>query len=71
MYVRFVALYDYIYKPDECSFHSNECKFDDRALFLWVNADDNQFGWLPYKGETPSLGTETNGDHSMFDYLFL
>jgi hypothetical protein len=65
----FVALDDYMYKPGECSFRSNECTFDDGSLCSWTNAVGNQFDWLVRKGPTPSFDTGPDVDHSMLNYL--
>ncbi len=64
-FIGFIALDDYTYKPGECSFRSNECTFDDATLCSWTNAAGDQFDWLLLSGQTPSLGTGPDGDHSM------
>lgn len=61
----FVALDDYMYKQGECSYRSNECTFDDGTLCSWTNAGTNQFDWLLHTGQTPTLNTGPDGDHSM------
>lgn len=65
----FVALDDYIYKEGECSYRLHECTFDDGTLCSWANSAGNQFDWLLHSGQTPTINTGPDGDHSMLNNL--
>lgn len=56
---------DYSIREGECAYRADECTFDDGSLCAWTNAKENDFDWLVYKGQTPSLDTGPDFDHSM------
>ncbi|CAF3694948.1 unnamed protein product, partial [Didymodactylos carnosus] len=60
-----ISIDDYLLKDGNCSLQGDICTFDSNDLCAWQNALTNNFDWLLHKGQTDSLDTGPDVDHTL------